>query len=102
MTNKGRRLHNWGFIEDRSAAELEVRCLNCGLIERTGYYVGAQGRTVGVIQWITPQGRLLCIRPVRHLRPGPALGTIADAFPGVPVAGSPQCPKSVEAWTEQS
>ncbi len=99
MTNRGRKLHNWGLL-DRTKAELEVACRNCGLIERTGYYTGEGGRTLGVLQWITPQGQLLRIRPFRDFKPGPAVGAIAEVFAGVPVAGAPQCPKSVQAWAD--
>lgn len=99
LTNRGaHKLHNWGLL-DRTKAELEVACRNCGLIERTGYYTGEGGRTLGMLRWITPQGQLLCIRPFGISSPGPPWGD-RGGFRGRPCGRSPAMPKSVQAWAD--
>lgn len=98
MTTKGRRNHFWDAPQDREAAKTDQVCRNCGLLERGGYYTGSSGRVVHVLQWITPNGRLLGIQPGADIRPGPSRGELAVVFAGVPVIGSPQCPKTPTGW----
>lgn len=95
-----RRNHWWGPIDDPRALEPRAACQHCGLVERTGYYLNAKGRTLSVIQWFTPAGTLLRIRPVVHLTPShKGTRSIAEAFPAVEVGGVPECPKTPSAWT---
>ena len=94
-----RRNHWWGAGDREADGTLTSACGHCGLVERHGYYLGEDGQTLDVIQWITPRGKLLRIRPIVDIRPSSkATQTIADAFPDVPVGEVPECPKSIAGW----
>jgi hypothetical protein len=95
-----RRNHRWGFIEKIGDGSWSITCNNCGLVERHAYFLSEPGQTVDVMQWITPNGRLLRIRPLVDIRPDrKGEQRIEDAFPGVEVGNSPECPKDPAAWT---
>jgi hypothetical protein len=63
--------------------------------ERDGFY-SANGRVYSVLQWATPDGRLLAIRPIVHLHPPKTAPPLEGAFPEIPVDGMPECPKTRE------
>ena len=94
--------HRWGLIVRAEDGTWSVECKNCGLIERHGYYLGEHGQTLEVLQWLTPRGKLLRIRPIVDIRPTSKGELRIDAaFPGAEVGGIPACPKSPDAWSQQ-
>ena len=97
-TNKGRRNHRWGFLDDND----ECACRKCGLIERTAFYSAEDGRVFSVIAWRTPDDRVLAIRPCRVYDPPVSAPPMAAAFPGVPVSGLPECPGDPASWSERA
>lgn len=96
-----RRNHRWGLIVKAEDGTWSVECKNCGLIERHGYYLGERGQTLDVLQWLTPQDKLLRIRPIVDTRPtSKGEQRIEEAFPRVEVGSSPECPQSPDAWAK--
>lgn len=97
----GRKRHNWHPASSSREADgtLVSRCKNCGMIQRDGWFT-INGRIYAVLQWAAPDGRLLAVRPIVDIQPPKTAPPFDGAFPGVPVAGMPECPKSVEAWAE--
>jgi hypothetical protein len=95
----GRRNHNWApaLATREPDGTLISRCQNCGMSQRSDHY-SSGGKVYAVIQWAAPDGRLLAIRPVVDLRAPKQAPPLEDAFPNVPVSGSPECPKSPTAW----
>jgi hypothetical protein len=90
-TNKGRRKHSWDMDS----------CRHCGLRQQDdGWYRAANGQVVRVLRWLTPSNRLVRIYPYngRGAPRGAAVPTIDDAFAGADVGGTPDCPKTPEAW----
>jgi hypothetical protein len=67
---------------------------HCGLLYRHGWYLH-DGRVRDVLQWWTPGGTLLRIRPVVTLDPPASAPPLADHFPTAAIGGTPECPK---AW----
>ncbi|NYI81249.1 hypothetical protein BJ988_005957 [Nocardioides panzhihuensis] len=56
---------------------------------------------VNVIEWRSPGGRTLRIRPVSSVnapRYDPAAPTVDEAFPELEVGGVPECPKEQGHW----
>jgi hypothetical protein len=97
----GRKRHNWdpALSSREPDGTLTSRCKNCGMSQRDGYY-SASGRVYSVLQWATPAGRLLAIRPIVDLYPPKKAPPLEGAFPGIPVSGMPECPKTPDGWAD--
>lgn len=103
----GRRNHRWDPVTPLDetmhgralldAFEDGMKCRHCGLVERAGTY-RRFGRGWHVLQWWTPDGRLLGVRPTEVVEAPKDAPELAVAFPGVAVIRSPQCPKTPAAW----
>lgn len=99
----GRRRHSWD--PELSVREpdgtLTSQCVNCGMIEKHGWFRAGdgKGRVYDVMQWISPRGVLLGIRPTVNFDAPKVAPDLAEAFPNAPVRGMPECPREHRAWS---
>ena len=93
----GRRNHHWRSDETRDGDVLVSRCRNCGMQQRSDFYQ-VDGKVRNVIQWSRPDGSLLVVRPITGRGAPKSAPPYPERFAGVPIAGSPECPKSPAAW----
>lgn len=92
----GRKNHRWSTASPEN--ESVHVCEHCGLVERRGWYEH-EGRVKDVIQWWSPTGALLRIRPTAVLGGAPREAPpLAQWFPSAEVGGVPECPKDPAAW----
>lgn len=95
----GRKNHNWDpGLARRDGDTLISQCRNCGLTSRSDYFE-LDGRVYSVIQWSMPDGRLLAVRPVVDITAPQTAPPFRDRFDGVPVTGTPECPKDPAGWS---
>lgn len=95
----GRKNHRWSTITRETDDSYYVTCRHCALMERNGHFRGANGQIYAVLQWSTPAGLLLGVRPVVQIRGLPKdAPSFDERFGDTPVTSSPECPKDPAAW----
>lgn len=98
----GKPRHSWDpeLSVRETDGTLTSQCRNCGMIQRHGWYRGGlpHRRIYDVLQWFSPDGVLVGIRPVASTGAPPTAPDLAESFAGVPVRGMPYCPKERAAW----
>jgi hypothetical protein len=81
---------------------VEDACLRCGLRRREEWVLDSRGRAVMALVWTDDTGDRQ-VQPFPFMKglqpPGPVAGTVAQAFPGLPVGHEPECesPAATEA-----
>jgi hypothetical protein len=98
----GRSNHWWEPRPRPSPDELESVCRHCGLTELHTWLLDEDGRPVAGLVWLRPDSNAVAVRPFafsKNRRPAVLpTRTWSDLYPGVPVSGTPQCPKDLSAW----
>lgn len=106
MTTKGRRNHSWDTVGRSGPDSFISRCRHCGLKEQSLWLLDELGRATEGLAWSTPARVTVAVRPfafTKSRRPTTMPSeTWSECFPGVPVAGSPPCPKTPGAWARHS
>lgn len=100
VSGKGRKRHSWDpkLATHETDGTLTSRCANCGMVQHHGWYRGQGNWVYDVLQWSSPQGVLVGIRPVVDLYPQRDAPPLSETFAGIPVRRMPECPKEHAAW----
>lgn len=101
-STKGRSNHSWAAGSRPNEDEFCAVCKHCGLTELERWLLDDEGRAVVGLVWLRPNGSTAAIRPFaysKNRRPKVLpRSSWQDQYRGVPIGGTPECPKSPDSW----